>query len=700
LAFFILLGLLALLPLAPRPAVGVELDPRYMVPLEELRPGMKAWTLTVIRGAEIARIPTTIVAVLYGYGFDNRAMIVTKMEGAALDITNGSAGGMSGSPVVLEDGRLVGAHSGGWGFTSHRYGIVTPIEQMLSAFDESDPRFNLPFELGPVDHGFDTRGVELIPMRENPLLSQNRPVGEPGEELYALKEPFELEGRRFRFVHFVSTEEAAERASRQPKTLVVRYAAPPLVVTAPNPAMAEEFGRLIDRFSGRRRFAQIDLREIAERIGLAGERLPEPDLPGGQGGGTIPLTSYGENVQGPEVMEPGTTLGMPFSIGDLNAFTYGTLTYVDQKGNFLTFGHPFMRDGATTFAASKGYIIVTPPNLRRNDKIGVALDIVGAAFQDRGPAVAGTFGVMPPMSEVQITVRDMTTGEQQTLRSAVVNHRFYFPIMAASMVGTAMSNTTSMDGEAMVTVTWRLDYPGMERITRTNLFFSKRATLGAAEELAEILTFGVQNERKQVFPERVQVEVLVEPGRNTIRLGRIQVIDEEGYKKLAVKEGWRVEGLPEEVKSLRKQGNTVTISRGKKYWALIRLLPWRSEPYWAVVPIRLPFSPQRGQFQLTFYGGSEYAPPSEELAGTRSPALETLRRRLKPFPPKPAASLEEELRHIADLPTSEELVMSVVFAGRREQAGIEFGEPLPNYRRILHLGGVVEGAASLTLNVR
>ena len=698
-AFFILLSLLVLLPPAPPRALAVELDPRYMVPLSELRPGMKAWTLTVIRGAEITRIPTTIVAVLYGYGFDNRAMIVTRMEGAALDITNGSAGGMSGSPVVLEDGRLVGAHSGGWRFTSHRYGIVTPIEQMLSAFDESDPRFNLPFELGPVDHGFDTRGVKLVPMKENPLISQNRPLGEPGEELYALWEPFELEGRRYRFVHFVSTDEAAERASREPETLVVRYAAPPLVVTAPDPAMAEEFGLLIERLSGRRRFAQVNFEQVARLLGMEESELPKPDLPGGEGG-VIPLTSYAENVEGPEVMEPGTTLGMPFTIGDLNAFTYGTLTYVDQKGNFLTFGHPFMRDGATTFAASKGYIIVTPPNLRRNDKIGIALDIVGAAFQDRGPAVAGTFGVMPPMTQVEITVRDMTTGEQQTLKSAVVNHRFYFPIMAASMLGSAISSTTSMDGEAMVTVTWRLDYPGMERITRTNLFFSKRATLGASQELAEILTFGVENEREKVFPERVQVEVLVEPGRNTIRLGRVEVIDEQGFKKLAVKEGWRVESLPEEVKPLKKQGSTVTISRGKKYYALIRLLPWRSEPYFAVVPIRLPFEPQRGQFQLTFYGGSEYAPPSEELAGTRSPALDALRRRLKPFPPKPAGSLEEELKHIADLPTSEELVMSVVFAGRREQAGIEFGEPLPHYRRILHLGGVVEGATSLTLNVR
>src|SRR3982751_5967114 len=137
----ILLGLAAAsLPLcaadAPqRPRAG-KVD---IMPLSEVKPGMKATAWTVFQGTEPEPVPVEIVGISKNMWGPKQDIIIGKMGGKAAR-TN-VAKGMSGSPVYI-NGKLIGAVSLGLSqFSPDAICGITPIELMLeiNGNDKSRP---------------------------------------------------------------------------------------------------------------------------------------------------------------------------------------------------------------------------------------------------------------------------------------------------------------------------------------------------------------------------------------------------------------------------------------------------------------------------------------------------------------------------------------------------------------------------------
>jgi hypothetical protein len=109
-----------------------------IMPLDEVKAGMTGYGKTVFSGNEIEKFEVKIIDVL-----DNRSLdedlILIKLTGDKVEEFGGIAAGMSGSPIYIED-RLIGAIGYGWNNSSHRYGLVTPIERMLKLFEKSDKK--------------------------------------------------------------------------------------------------------------------------------------------------------------------------------------------------------------------------------------------------------------------------------------------------------------------------------------------------------------------------------------------------------------------------------------------------------------------------------------------------------------------------------------------------------------------------------
>ena len=123
--------------LAAAPTAQAQGDP--IMPLSEIREGMKCKAYSVIRGTE----PTTFDAeVLDLVGGEGGARILIRVSGAAVDET-GVGAGFSGSPIYCpgEDRKLKNA--GAISETIGEYGgktvLVTPIEQILSTSAEPPP---------------------------------------------------------------------------------------------------------------------------------------------------------------------------------------------------------------------------------------------------------------------------------------------------------------------------------------------------------------------------------------------------------------------------------------------------------------------------------------------------------------------------------------------------------------------------------
>jgi hypothetical protein len=123
---------------------GAEMPPPKagkvdILPLKDVKPGMKATAWTVFAGTEPEAMPVEIVGVWKNYLGPKQDVIVCKLGGKGKE--TGVASGMSGSPVYF-DGKLMGAISLRMGvFSPDAICGITPIESMLEIqdFDKSRP---------------------------------------------------------------------------------------------------------------------------------------------------------------------------------------------------------------------------------------------------------------------------------------------------------------------------------------------------------------------------------------------------------------------------------------------------------------------------------------------------------------------------------------------------------------------------------
>ncbi|HVT45610.1 MAG TPA: SpoIVB peptidase S55 domain-containing protein [Thermoanaerobaculia bacterium] len=107
------------------PSVAHSAD---ILPLSEVRKGMRGHGLTVFDGATVERFDIEILGILNNVG-PRQDIILVRVDSPVTDKA-GIIAGMSGSPVYV-DGKVVGALAYGWQFSSEAIAGVTPIEEML-----------------------------------------------------------------------------------------------------------------------------------------------------------------------------------------------------------------------------------------------------------------------------------------------------------------------------------------------------------------------------------------------------------------------------------------------------------------------------------------------------------------------------------------------------------------------------------------
>lgn len=108
---------------------GAEpLDKSKYIGVDEIKPGMEAYCLTVYQGVEIERFALKVIDVVYDFGPGRDIILVQGLDERF--IHTGPVAGCSGSPVYIE-GRMAGALALGWTYSKDPLYGVTPIEEML-----------------------------------------------------------------------------------------------------------------------------------------------------------------------------------------------------------------------------------------------------------------------------------------------------------------------------------------------------------------------------------------------------------------------------------------------------------------------------------------------------------------------------------------------------------------------------------------
>ena len=183
---------------------GEQLDKSRYITIDEIRPGMEAYCLTVYKGTEIEKFKLDVLSVVRNVMPGRDAILVQGTDERF--IHTGPVAGCSGSPVYV-DGRLAGALAFGWLFSKDPLYGVTPIEEMLRAgkLSGSEQRqeqmgfafdFSKPINFAEIDRqittpqlsGRNSSGINALPC---PLITSGLPV-EVCEQLGAMVEPFGL----------------------------------------------------------------------------------------------------------------------------------------------------------------------------------------------------------------------------------------------------------------------------------------------------------------------------------------------------------------------------------------------------------------------------------------------------------------------------------------------------------------------------
>jgi len=129
------------------PAFGAGPARPAIMPLAEIRPGMRGIGKTVVFGQTPEEFQFEVIDILQSGGGPITAdrLILFRMFGPLVEKSGGTAAGMSGSPLYI-NGRLIGALSAAfvWQTPRRDIALATPIEDMLQVLERRSPRSSRP----------------------------------------------------------------------------------------------------------------------------------------------------------------------------------------------------------------------------------------------------------------------------------------------------------------------------------------------------------------------------------------------------------------------------------------------------------------------------------------------------------------------------------------------------------------------------
>jgi hypothetical protein len=116
----------------------------------------------------------------------------------------------------------------------------------------------------------------------------------------------------------------------------------------------------------------------------------------------------------PQTLQPGSSLGVGLSSGDIAVSAIGTVTYTDGP-NVWGFGHPLDAFGARSLLLQDAYVYDVINNPVGSDgltsyKYAAPGHNLGTLSNDTISAVVGTVGELPPLIQMTANISDLDTG--------------------------------------------------------------------------------------------------------------------------------------------------------------------------------------------------------------------------------------------------------------------------------------------------
>ena len=310
-----------------------------------------------------------------------------------------------------------------------------------------------------------------------------------------------------------------------------------------------------------------------------------------------------------KALEPGSAVGASIMQGDLTLGALGTVTWTDDKGNVLAFGHPFMQRGSSNFYMTKAWVLGVVPNMQSSYKVGNMGEAIGSFTQDRSSGIGGSEGKLPKAIPLFVTANDIGRGQANNIRVQVVEDEKLTPAIVDAAVINTLSKTVDRNGGG--TARLRFTITGVDSkkkmlvIDRENMYYASDALLkNVNAELSEAMTILMQNKFEAVELYGIKVEAEVSE--------QVQVAEIQGVK-----------------------AGVTSVKPGEKLPIEVTMKPYRGEEFTRTVNFTVPKDHPGGRLALQVRGGSSMAWIIELLRKQQQEGV-------------PAAKKQEQRRTLAD----------------------------------------------------
>ncbi|MEM6551597.1 MAG: hypothetical protein AAF750_05670 [Planctomycetota bacterium] len=439
------------------PIVGED---QPIMPLSEVRIGMRGYGLTVFAGTAIEAFPVEV-----------RAIVPTSTPGRAtvwvdcLDPRmqkSGPVQGMSGSPIYLWDageagevgkgGRLIGAFAFGYANTNECVAGVQPIEYMRETGGRADADRSA--EAAAAGSRIPAgRLVELLRRAERRMPTAAGVVGSGRYRLTAVRRAIEAKAGAGEGVA------ALRDASRRPAVLAGRDAVLDGSVWGGGVGIPTEVGTPNGGAGGAQRMMLpmlVGSEGLAAMLGPALEPMgivPVGGAGGGVGGGVgvgargavngLVAGEPAPSIDRETKLEPGSMVSIPLAFGDMDLSAAGTVTDVRPDGTVLAFGHAMYGSGPVALPMASSYVHFIASLRTISFKNSGSIRLLGSLVQDEAFAVAGTREKVWRSMPMSVTVEQPGV-EPTTYRYEVVEHPELTPLIVAALASMSFDAVQTM----------------------------------------------------------------------------------------------------------------------------------------------------------------------------------------------------------------------------------------------------------------
>ncbi len=392
--------------------------------------------------------------------------------------------------------------------------------------------------------------------------------------------------------------------------------------------------------------------------------------------GLTAVGAGGTAQESKKVLEPGSSVGAALMQGDMSLGALGTVTWTDDKGNVLAFGHSFMQRGESSFFMTKAWVLGVIPNLQSGYKVGNIGEPVGSITQDRSTGIGGSLGALPKTIPLFVTANDSDRGLTSNVRVRLVEDEQLVPSIVDAVVVNTVSKTVDRAGGG--TAKLRFHITGVDskkniiEIQRENMFYANEALLkNLNQELSEAMTILMQNKFEPVQLYGIDVEAEVS--------AQVQVAEVFGVRApaAAVKPGARV---------------PITVT----------LKPYRGEEFTETVYFTVPKDHPGGKLALNVRGGSSMAwvmnlLRKQQSEGVPAAQKQEKRRKLEDFI-KSVNTADKNNELIIDLASGQLSLKPEQAAAASEAvlAGMLQGSP---FKQKYPFDFIIDGESEIVLNV-